>query len=92
MKRYNHKHVLFGLLVLVMALLATGCASDGTSDYHQTQVVYGVYGGYGAGYYHSDVIVTRPPSSQPPAVKPSPPPRASQLPARSVPRPAPRRR
>ena len=83
MKRYDHKHMPFGLLV-VMVMLATGCALDSTYDHQQNQVVGGVYyGGYGAGYYHRDVIVT----------PPSPPPRhASQLPARPVPRPAPRRR
>ena len=91
MKRLGHKHLPLGLLV-VMALMVAGCASDGSSGYHQTEVVYGVYGGYGAGYYHNDVIVTPRPPSQPPAVKPSPPPHASTLPARSLPRPAPRRR
>ena len=90
MKRLGHKHLPLGLVV--MALLVSGCASGGSSGYQQTDVAYGVYGAYGAGYYHSDVIVTQPPPSQPPAVKPSRPPHASTLPARSVPRPAPRRR
>jgi len=81
MKRYGHKHMPFGLLAVAMALVAAGCALDSPYDYQQNQVVGGVYyGGYGAGYYHRDVIVT-----------PSTPPRASQLPARPVPRPAPRR-
>ena len=92
MKRYGHKHLPSGLMLVVIVLLATGCASDGPSDYPQTQVVYGVYGGYGAGYYHNDIIVTPPQPSHPPAVKPSPPAHASQLPARNLPRPAPRRR
>ncbi len=93
MKRYGHQHMPFGLLLVVITLLATGCALDSTYDNQQNQVVGGVYyGGYGAGYYHHDVIVTPPPPSQPPAVRPSPPAHASQLPARSLPRPAPRRR
>lgn len=88
MKRYDHKYMFLGLLVVVIAVLATGCASNG-NDYQQTQVTYGFYGGYGTGYYDNDIIVN-PPPSQPPSV--NRPPHASQLPARSVPRPAPRRR
>jgi hypothetical protein len=72
-----------GLVLAVIALLATGCALDSTYDYQENQVVGGVYyGGYGTGYYDRDVIVA----------PPSQPLRASQLPARPVPRPAPRRR
>jgi hypothetical protein len=93
MKRYGRKHMPFGPLLVVITLLATGCALDSTYDNQQNQVMGGVYyGGYGAGYYHHDVIVTPPPPSQPPVVRPSPPAHASQLPARSLPRPAPRRR
>ena len=51
------------LLLMTMALLASGCASDG-GTYSQTQVGVGVYGAgyYGAypGYYHGDVIVGAP--------------------------------
>ena len=92
MKRYVHKNVWLGLLVMVIALLANGCASDGTSGYSETHVFYDYYGGYGAGYYDRDVIVVPPRDSRPPTVRPSPPPRPSHLPARPLPRPAPRRR
>ena len=91
------------LLLMTMALLASGCASDGT--YSQTQV--GVYGAgyYGAypGYYHGDVIVGAPmppPGAMPPpgGVRPpggmpppgGAPPHVSQLPSRPLPAPAPR--
>jgi hypothetical protein len=94
------------LLLMTMALLASGCASDGT--YSQTQVAVGVYGAgyYGAypGYYHGDVIVGAPmppPGTMPPpgGVRPpggmpppggAPPPHVSQMPARPLPAPAPR--
>ena len=89
MKRYAGKGAFVGLLLMAMALLASGCASDGASSYSQTQGGYGYYGAYGPGYYHDhdDVIVTSPPPS---AARPSLPPRASTLPARPLPRPSPR--
>ena len=92
MKRYGHMLLRSGLLVMALALLATGCALDGASGYTETYVGYGFYGGYGMGYYDHDVIVTPPPASRPPDVRPSPPPRPTHLPARPLPRPAPRRR
>lgn len=86
MKRYAGKGAFLGLLLVGMAFLALGCASDGTSSYSQTQVHY--YGVYGSGYYyyghHHD---NRPP---PPTAKPPRPERPTQLPARPLPRPAPR--
>ena len=85
MKRYDDKSVWVGLL-LMMALTTMGCASNGTSGYSHVEYGYGYYGGYGASYYERDVIVTRPPGQS------SSPPQASQLPARSLPRAAPRGR
>ena len=92
MKRYAGKGAFVGLLLMAMALLASGCASDGASSYSQTQVGYGYYGAYGPGYYydddhHGDGTVTSPPPS---AARPSLPPHVSTLPARPLPRPSPR--
>jgi hypothetical protein len=91
MKRYAGKRAFVGLLLMSMALLVLGCASDGTSSYSQTEDGY--YGVYGPGYYYDDHDhhddgggTSRPP----PTAKPSPPPRPTQLPARPLPRPAPR--
>jgi hypothetical protein len=85
--------VFTGFLLMTIALLASGCASDGT--YSSAQVdVYG-YGNYGAypGYYGGDVIVGAPMNPggvRPPgAVSPAPP-HVSQLPSRPMPAPAPR--
>ena len=87
-------------LLLLMAILTTGCASDGT--YSNTTVAVGVSGGYyggyyGAhpGYYGGNVVVgtpmpppggVRPPGGAPPPA----PPHVSQMPARPLPAPAPR--
>ena len=98
MKQYAGKRAFVGLLLMAVALLASGCASDGTSSYSQTEVGYGYYGVYGPEYYHDhdhyDVTVNPPPSSaaspRPPADRPSAPPHVSQLPSRPLPSPAPR--
>lgn len=58
------------LLLMTMALVASGCASDGTHSQTQVGVYgYGYYGGY-PGYYHNDVIVGVP--LPPPGVVPPP--------------------
>ena len=88
MKRYAGKRALVGLLLIAMTLLASGCASDGTSSYSETHVAYGYYGAYPGYYYdHDHDTITSP---RPPANRPSPPPHATQLPTRPLPRPAPR--
>jgi hypothetical protein len=86
--------VFTGLLLLTMALLATGCVSDGSYTQAQVGVYgYGYPGGY-PGYYHGDVIVgapVPPPGAvRPPGGAPAPPPHVSQLPSRPLPAPAPR--
>ncbi|HTP06344.1 MAG TPA: hypothetical protein VMM54_14450 [Nitrospirota bacterium] len=88
MKLHARRKAFIGLLLMVIALLATACASDGT--YYQSQVgvyEYGYYGAYDPGYYRGDVIVgaPRPPVGVTPA-----PPHAAQMPARPLPSPAPR--
>ena len=88
--------VFTGLLVLTIALLASGCASNGNYSGSASVGVYGGYGYYGGypGYYGSNVVVGAPvhPGGVPPSAgRPSaPPPQASQLPSRPMPAPAPR--
>jgi len=96
MKLHARRKAFIGLLLMVIALLATACASDGT--YYQSQVgvyEYGYYGAYDPGYYRGDVIVgaPRPPvgvSPRPPVGVTPAPPHAAQMPARPLPSPAPR--
>ncbi len=95
MRTHAVRTVFIGLLLMMMVLLASGCASDGSYS-GQTSVGvygYGYYGGY-PGYYGGDVIVGAPvhPGGVPPtAGRPSaPPPHASQMPSRPMPAPAPR--
>jgi hypothetical protein len=104
MKPHAGRKAFSGLLLTAMALVASGCASDGT--YTETHVgAYGYYGGYYPGYYHGDVIygvppppppvvVPPPPGGMPPPGRPPVPPPAvrppTQLPARPLPAPAPR--
>ncbi|NTW60300.1 MAG: hypothetical protein HGA43_14185 [Nitrospirae bacterium] len=91
-----------GLLLMTMALLASGCASDGSYSGSASVGVYGYGGYYGGypGYYGGNVVVgapmpppggVRPPGGAPPPdVRPPAPPHASQMPARPMPAPAPR--
>jgi hypothetical protein len=98
MKPHTFRITFTGLLLMALALLALGCASDGT--YSETYVEVGVYGGYGyygapyPGYYGGDVIVgvPGPPVGvhPPPGARPPAPPHVSQLPSRPLPAPAPR--
>jgi hypothetical protein len=96
MKPHARRKAFTGLLLMAMALLAPGCASDGT--YYQTQVGvygYGYYGAYDPGYYRGDVIVGAPGPPvgvhpPPPGARPPAPPHVSQLPSRPMPAPAPR--
>ena len=91
-----------GLLLMTMALLASGCASDGSYSGTASVGVYGYGGYYGGypGYYGGNVVVgapmpppggVHPPGGAPPPdVRPPAPPHASQLPSRPMPAPAPR--
>jgi len=87
--------VFASLLLVVIALFASGCASDGSYSGTATVGVYGYgyYGGY-PGYYGSNVVVGAPgyPGGVPPAGgRPGvPPPHVSQMPSRPMPAPAPR--
>lgn len=95
MRTHAVRTVFIGLLLMMMVLLASGCASDGSYSGQASVGVYGYgyYGGY-PGYYGGDVIVGAPvhPGGVPPtAGRPSaPPPHASQMPSRPMPAPAPR--
>jgi len=85
-----------GLLLMTMALLASGCASDGSYSGTASVGVYGYGGYYGGypGYYGGNVVVGAPmppPGGMPPPnVRPPSPPHVSQLPSRPMPAPAPR--
>jgi hypothetical protein len=102
----SHRKVVTGLLLMTMALLASGCASDGSYSGTASVGVYGYGGYYGGypGYYGGNVVVGAPmppPGSMPPppgGVHPpggmpppgAPPPHVSQMPSRPMPAPAPR--
>jgi len=98
---FDRRKVIIGLLLMTMALLASGCASDGSYSGSASVGVYGYgyYGGY-PGYYGNNVVVgapmpppggMHPPGGAPPPnVRPPAPPQASQLPSRPMPAPAPR--
>jgi splicing factor 1 len=87
------RKVVTGLLLMTMALLASGCASDGSSSGTASVGVYG-YGGYYGGYpgYYGGNVVVGAPMPPPAGVHPpgGAPPHASQLPSRPMPAPAPR--
>ena len=90
------RKVVTGLLLMTMALLASGCASDGSYSGTASVGVYGYGGYYGGypGYYGGNVVVGAPmppPGGMPPPnVRPPSPPHASQMPSRPMPAPAPR--
>jgi hypothetical protein len=101
--RPSGKIVTVAGLLLLMAILTTGCASDGTYSDTNVAVGVGVYGGYYGGYpgyYGGNVVVgapmpppggMHPPGGAPPPnVRPPAPPHASQMPSRPMPAPAPR--
>jgi len=100
MRPHTVRTAFVGLLLMMMVLLASGCASDGSYSGQASVGVYGYgyYGGY-PGYYGGDVIVgapgypggVRPPGvAPPPGARPPAPPHVSQLPSRPMPAPAPR--
>jgi hypothetical protein len=99
---FDRRKVIIGLLVMTMALLASGCASDGSYSGTASVGVYGYGGYYGGypGYYGGNVVagapmpppggVHPPGGAPPPDVRPPAPPHASQMPSRPMPAPAPR--
>jgi hypothetical protein len=89
--------ILFIILLLMMAaVFAPGCASNGSYSGSASVGVYGGYGYYGGypGYYGGNVVVGAPvhPGGVPPSAggPSAPPPHASQMPSRPMPAPAPR--